>query len=122
MAGNGRSKAYLCGQLYATLSVLRVISTGSNELAQTARLDKASGSPRVELRKHLQQAGEHLEDAMKDARRAQAAAEVFQAIPGFIPPGGVPSNRFAPKESEDFSDGYSDQLVAYKRKFSSLLG
>lgn len=121
MAGNGQSKAYLCGQLYATLYALRVIGTGNGELAQTGNLDKVSGSPRTELRKHLHESGAHLDEAKKDAKRAEAAAEVFRAIPGFIPPGGLPHSRFGNSASEDFSHGYNDQLSAYKQKFPSLL-
>ena len=121
MAGNGRSKAYLCGQLYATLHTLRVIGTGSGELAQTANLDKASNNPRTELRRYLRQAGEHLDEAKKDTKRAEAAAEVFQDIPGFIPPGGLPGSRFGNAESADFCNGFSDQICTYKKKFPSVL-
>ncbi|MBD0844120.1 MULTISPECIES: hypothetical protein [unclassified Streptomyces] len=122
MAGDGRSKAYLCGRLYATLHALRILGTGSSELARTGNLDKASGNPRTELRRHLQSAGEHLDEAArKDTKRADAAAEVFRAIPDLIPPGGLPGGGFANGASADFATGWSDQLSEYKKKFPSLL-
>ncbi|MGP4087898.1 hypothetical protein [Streptomyces sp. KR55] len=123
MAGNGESDAYRCGRLYAALHALRKSVTGQGDLADPARLNKAAGNPGNELREHLKSAGDYLGTALvkKDKQRMAAAIEAFRSLTEFAPPGGLPSGGFGETARQEFGNGYTDQLCAYKEKFGSLL-
>ncbi|NJP69684.1 hypothetical protein [Streptomyces sp. C1-2] len=126
MGVNKQAPAYRCGRLQAALHILRLLGTGHSDLALARSVDATADSPETALLKHLALAGLHLHEAAarKDPKRLAAATEVFQALPGLIPPGGVPKGRFRnAKPSEwEFSEGFHAQLCEYRKRFSELLG
>ncbi|MBT2441136.1 hypothetical protein J7E93_13655 [Streptomyces sp. ISL-36] len=114
--------AYLCGQLHAALRALESIGARTNKLAETAALYETARSPQNKLRQHLRLAGEHIVAAVeRGGAHAKAATEVFQGIPALIPAKGIPSGALGNSDSALFSDGYNDQLSAYKEKYGALL-
>lgn len=120
MAGNGRSKAYLCGQLYAALHALCILGTGSKELAGMGNMKKAFENPKNEMPKLLQSAGGHLLAAFgKGTEQATAASKIFRDIPGFIPPGSVGNGTGG--DSADFTTGWCEQMSTYKQEYPKLL-
>ncbi|GGZ17549.1 hypothetical protein [Streptomyces poonensis] len=124
MAGDGQdSEAYTCGRLYSTLHALRVIGTGSSDLKEHQHIKKVYSTPRDELLRHLQQAGEHLHRAVarKEDKRTAAATKLFQALPGALPPGGIPRGNFDNKATADFLDGFRKQLSVFEEEFPALL-
>ncbi|MEU7069525.1 hypothetical protein AB0B30_10870 [Streptomyces narbonensis] len=116
-----RRPAYLCGQLHAALRALESIGARTNRLAETGTLYETARSPQNKLRQHLRLAGEHVVAAvLRGEAHAKAATEVFQGIPTFIPPKGIPSRALDNTESALFSEGYNEQLSAYKEKYGAL--
>lgn len=111
------SNAYLCGQLFATLHMLRVVGytkTGDRQkLAQDAVLESARRNPRVVITEQLGKVPEHLVGARtRGPARAKAADALWLRIPEFLPPGGIPAN-FA-SDADDFHRAFRTQQGVYE--------
>ncbi|MEU3746261.1 MULTISPECIES: hypothetical protein [Streptomyces] len=116
-----RRPAYLCGQLHAALRTLESIGARTNRLAETGVLHETAKAPQNKLREHLRLTGEHVVAAVvRGEAHAKAATEVFQGIPTFIPSKGIPSRARDKTDFALFSDGYNEQLSAYKAKYGAL--
>ncbi|MEU7280992.1 hypothetical protein AB0A69_19735 [Streptomyces sp. NPDC045431] len=122
MPGGERRAPYLCGQLYATLEALSVIGTGGAGMARPEEVRRAMQPPRTVLLRHLRAVGEHLHLAVRRSpAHAEAAAEVFAAIPGFVPAGGLPAGNLGVAEAAEFTAGYEAQRSVYEEKHGPLM-
>ncbi|MER6343161.1 hypothetical protein ACWC10_08510 [Streptomyces sp. NPDC001595] len=124
MGQSQRDVAELCGRLYATLGALERIGTGTDGLGRPGAAHRVvTNGPRDKFQRLLRQVGEHLHaaKAWQNEARAAAATELFQAIPGFLPSGGIPTGNFGEAEQEAFDRGREAQRSAYEEKFGGLL-
>ncbi|MFJ8647127.1 hypothetical protein ACIRNI_13510 [Streptomyces sp. NPDC093546] len=121
MSGGERTAPHLCGRLYATLEALCALGTGGTWMARPEEVRKAMQPPRTVLLRHLRAVGEHLHLAVRRGpAHGEAAAEVFAAIPGFVPTGGLPAGNLGVAEAAEFTAGYEAQRAVYEEKHGPL--
>ena len=92
-----------------------------------AAVRDAAGAPGCQqaerfLTKELAAAGEQLRDAgILGGGHWVAAADLFKAIPGLFPPGGVPRAHYDYAQAAVFREAYAAQLAAHRKEYGSLL-
>jgi hypothetical protein len=124
MGQSRQDVAELCGRLYATLEALERIGTGSGALGRPGAWQKViSNGPRDKFQRLLRHVGEqvHAAKAWHGEARSAAATELFRALPGFIPTGGIPTGNFGEEQREAFTRGHTAQRSAYEEQFGALL-
>ncbi|MFJ9676732.1 hypothetical protein ACIRP2_01545 [Streptomyces sp. NPDC101194] len=108
------STAYRCGQLYATLHVLRSVGTGDRALDKQEARDKVQKRPEEHLGTPLSKAAQYVMAARrKGADRGKAADELFRAIADFIPANGKLPAALGEGEKEEFATGFHQQMAEY---------
>ncbi|MGW7255046.1 hypothetical protein [Streptomyces sp. NPDC054834] len=118
------SNAHLCGQLFATLHMLRVVGytkTGDRKkLAGDDVLDNARRNPRVVITEQLAKAPEHLIGARtRGPARTKAADALWLRIPEFLPPGGIPAS-FA-SHAGDFHRAFRTLQGVYEEDYRDAM-
>lgn len=122
MAEEKPTTAYLCGQLYATLNVLCVISTRSRRLESVLELRRVRNEPRNRLDAALAEAAQYLMKARsRGPQHIKAADELFRAITGLIPADGRLPAYFYNGGHDQFDAGFRSRMDACTAAHGSLM-
>ncbi|MFF4402219.1 hypothetical protein [Streptomyces sp. NPDC001480] len=118
------SNAYLCGQLWATLHILRVVGytrSGDREkLASKEVLEAVRRNPGRLITEQLDKAPEHLVGARtRRPPRTKAADALWLRIPEFLPPGGVPASFSS--DADDFQHAFRTQQGIYEVEYRDAM-
>ncbi|MFC9928773.1 hypothetical protein [Streptomyces sp. NPDC127190] len=122
MPEKSESQVRRSGRLFAAVAVLRLLAKPEVRLpgpdafqgkdSPAERIDALRSNPYDALLRARERGGRHWE----------AATAVLLSIPELLKDGPLPySDCISRVELKDFTDGYDDQLAAYREKFAALL-